>query len=521
MAGDPFLSDPSRKRKRQNKTSRPKTPSTSTTKNSNKNNRKTPQSNNDDDISGSDTDEDPGNVSLSSKEPGSDEEPELSSDEEFNHESAADKRRRLAKQYLENLQTADLNEEFSAKDLDDDIVGRRLQRDVAETRGHIYKFYGEAISSQMDEISPKTTRIGSKHLTSMAISYPYLYTTSKDIELIKWDISQGHKKPVRVKHTKGGVKYTDLRENPNYNHHCEAINCVAASSDGKFVVTGGKDGRLIIWAPENLTCLKVLETRSPINSISFRKNSDQLFAACADLKIRTYSINQFSQVEILYGHQDNITDISALTKETCVSVGSRDRTALFWKIPEESRLTFRGGDSGKPLSKQLAENNLYYPEGSIDCVSMVDESHFLTGSDNGNLCFWALSKKKPLFTQRIAHDLQPEMLASQASSEATPTQIIPERQPYWITSLHGVPYSDIFFSGSYSGELKIWRIDREGLRSFKLVGVVKINGCINRIDTVEVDSKLLVYVLVSKEHKFGRWVKVGGKNSLVSFALSI
>ena len=89
-----------------------------------------------------------------------------------------------------------------------------------------------------------------------------------------------------------------------------------------------------------------------MNSIVFRRNSDQLFAACADLRIRTYSINQFTQLEILYGHQDNISDISALAKETCVSVGSRDKTAMFWKIAEESRLTFRGGDSPEKTNKK-------------------------------------------------------------------------------------------------------------------------------------------------------------------------
>lgn len=519
MAGDPFLSDPSRKRKRS------KTSSTTTKARKSGHGKKTAELNyggRDEEISGSETDEDPDNVSLSSKEPGSeDEDEQVSSDEEFKHESAADKRRRLAKQYLENLQQVDLeaNDEFSAKDLDDDIIGRRLQRDVAETKGHIFKFFGDMVSSQIEDIQPKTTRIGSKHLTGLSISYPYIYTVSKDIELIKWQIDH---KLARVKHTKGGGQYMNLHDNPSYNHHYDAINCVAASHDGKYVVTGGNDGRLIIWASENLTCLKVFETRSCINAICFRKNSDQLFAACSDLKIRTYSINQFSQVEILYGHQDNITDISALIRETCVSVGSRDRTALFWKIADESRLTFRGGDSGKLKHQQ----EQFYSEGSIDSVSMIDESHFVTGSDNGNISFWSLAKKKPLYTQRIAHDLQPQLLPTQTTAEASAvaSAVIPEPQPYWITALHGVPFSDIFLSGSFSGELKVWRIEKEGIRSFQQIGAIKVKGCINKIDTVEVPDrrKLLVYVLVSKEHKYGRWLgKLPGRNALVSFALNI
>ncbi|KAG7663297.1 RRP9 [[Candida] subhashii] len=535
MAGDPFLSDPSRKRKRSSKaasafkksrSSRSATPS-----------RETPEY--DEEISeASDSEEE--EIQNGQDEGHNDE--ELSSDEEFEDENAADKRRRLAKQYLENLKSTELNEgdEFDAQDLDDDIVGRRLQKDVAETKGYVFKFIGDQIAQQFDDdIETITTRIGSKNLTSMASHYPYLYTVSKDAELIKWNIE--NRKPQRIKHTKGGSKFFNLNtSNPGSNHHWDQINCIAASPDGKYIVTGGSDSRLIIWSSENLACLKVLETRSAVNSIAFRRNSDQLFAACADLRIRTYSINQFTQLEILYGHQDNITDISALGRETCVSVGSRDKTAMFWKIAEESRLTFRGGDSveKKKKRKKVEENGEivtdesaapFHNEGSIEVVSMNDESHFVTGSDNGNIALWSLAKKKALFTERLAHGLTPEFKPSEISAETSESlaeQQVPERQPYWITAIHASPYSDIFFSGSFDGTVKVWKLDQEGLRSFKLIGEVSnFKGCVVKIDSVEIPDKkqLKVFVLLSKEHKFGRWLNKipGSRNALVSFTFEI
>lgn len=501
MAGDPFLSDPSRKRKRNNRTS-----STTRKLSRNDNTTRAPVEEQDEEISGSETGDEIDEVSQD----------EITSDQEFEQESAADKRRRLAKQYLENLRPTDEEEDFNAKDLDDDIIGRRLQRDVAENKGQVFKFYGSKLQSQADELVTAVTRVGSKHLTSMTIHYPYLYTVSKDMEIIKWNI-ENKRKPVRVKHSKGGYKYYELRNEKN--HHFDAINCVAASPDGKFLVTGGQDGRLIIWSTENLASLKVLEARSPINSIAFRRNTDQLYAACADLKVRTYSINQFSQLEILYGHQDSVSDISALARETCVSVGSRDRTALYWKIADESRLTFRGGDSEKSKKSSTP-----FHEGSIDVVSMVDETHFVTGSDNGNISLWSLAKKKPVYTERIAHGLEPEVPAFKASAEVNPNAIdIPARKPYWITSVYAIPFTDIFVSGSYSGEIKLWKID-ENLRSFELIGTILAKGVINKIEAVELadKKKIFVYALVSKEHKFGRWLgKRDGRNSLVSFAFNI
>ncbi|GMF08145.1 unnamed protein product [Ambrosiozyma monospora] len=139
------------------------------------------------------------------------------------------------------------------------------------------------------------------------------------------------------------------------NGHCDEIYTVAASPDGKYVVTGGKDKRIVVWSTENLACVKAIETRDrrgEVLGLAFRRGTDQLYAACGDLKIRAYSINQLAQLEILYGHQDLVVDIDALAQERCVTVGSRDRTAMLWKVAEESRLTFRGGDSSDSKSKK-------------------------------------------------------------------------------------------------------------------------------------------------------------------------
>ncbi|PVH21919.1 hypothetical protein CXQ85_004583 [Candidozyma haemuli] len=521
MAGDPFLSDPSKKRKRQAKT-------TSTTKKQRPAPKNTAPQGHDSEIS-SDSDVDPADMSSNDEAPAATEERELDSDEEFASETAADKRRRLAKQYLENLKEQELaGDEFDGQELDDDLLARRLQDDAAEGKGHAYKHIAEKIEKQLDQITRSTARVGSKNLTAVAVKHPFAYTVSKDMELIKWNV--GGKKPQRVKHTKGGLKFFN-----NKIHHCDQINCVAVSPDGRYVVTGGNDARLIIWSTENLTCLRVIDTRAAVNAITFRRNSDQLFAACADLRIRTFSIAQQAQLEILYGHQDNITDISALSRETCVSVGSRDKTAMFWKIAEESRLTFRGGDSTDKKRRRKDDdgpqddNEPFHMEGSMEVCSMVDESHFVTGADNGNIAFWSLGKKKALFTQRLGHGLMPQYKPSQASAETSEDVAqfqIPDRQPYWITAIHSVPYTDFFITGSYDGELRLWKIDKERFKRFSPMGVVgNVKGVVVGIDSCEPqkDTQLTILVATSKEHKFGRWLgKVeGARNNLTALTFDI
>lgn len=105
-------------------------------------------------------------------------------------------------------------------------------------------------------------------------------------------------------------------------------------------------------------------------------------------------------VETLFGHQDSIGCIDALRRETAVSCGGRDKTVRFWKVVEESQLVFRGG--GKSRLREVLEGGAEeedeegdttkaaktgeekrFVEGSIDCVTMVDESTFVSGGDSG------------------------------------------------------------------------------------------------------------------------------------------
>lgn len=529
MAGDPLLSDPSRKRKRS------RTTSVANRKQKQPARNNTPREDDDEEITSASDDDETGGA----QDTPANEEREIDSDEEFADESAADKRRRLAKQYLENLKEEEIaGGEYDAQDIDDDILARRLQYDAAEDKGHVYKFIADKIGQQLEKPRRFNTRVGSKNITDVAIRYPYAYTVSKDMEIIKWHLNLG-KKPQRGKHTKGGARHFTKKD-----HHCDQINCVAVSPDGRYVVTGGNDSRLIIWSSENFALLKVLDTRGAVNAITFRRNTDQLYAACSDLRVRTFSINQHAQLEILYGHQDNITDISALAREACVSVGSRDKTAMFWKIADESRLTFRGGDSlEKSRKKSLRKNQgpeaeteeppkdepPFFAEGSIDSCCMVDESHFVTCSENGNVALWSLGKKKALHTVRVAHGLMPQFKPSQASAESSELAAalqVPERQPYWPTSIYAIPYSDLFVTGSISGEIRLWRIDREKFRDFSLLGVVgDVKGCVVGMDGYEDKSakKVVLIIATSKEHKFGRWLgKIdGARNNLTTLEFDI
>lgn len=489
MAGDPFLQDPSRKRKR---AARPQRESKK------RQNHDDEEISLDSDLSGSES-------------PLNDNNENLSSDDEFAGESAADKRRRLAQQYLANIREEEADTgDYDAQDLDDDIVARRLRFDAAEAKGQAYKKFADAVEKQLDSPKTSVTRVGSKSVTGVALHWPHMYTVSKDGELVKWRVDG---KAHRVRHWRMGSSGTGKAGN---TAHTGAINTVAVLPDGRYVVTGGEDARVVIWAADALTPMKALDTRAAVNAVAFRRSANTVYAACRDLRIRTISVDQQAQVEMLYGHQDDIADISALSRETCVSVGSRDRTAMFWKIAEELRLTFRGGDS-------KSSKNGNFAEGSLDCCSMLDETTFVTGADNGTLALWLLLRKKAVFSERAAHGMRPSISASAASAEADSaiSQLqIPPRQPFPITSVHAVPYSDLILSGLCSGKLLLWRMS-EDRRTVAKIGEILIRGYIVKIVLAEVNKKVVIHVATSKEPRNGRWEKVPGRSAVTTLTFDI
>ena len=111
-------------------------------------------------------------------------------------------------------------------------------------------------------------------------------------------------------------------------------------------------------------------------------------------------------IETLFGHQAPVLHLDSLMRETAVSVGGRDKSVRFWKVPEESQLVFRGGGKtgwedileGGNLDDEMDVDEAEKPkgagkaskkfiEGSIECCAMIDESTFVSGGDSGYVSY--------------------------------------------------------------------------------------------------------------------------------------
>ncbi|EXJ79262.1 hypothetical protein A1O3_08763 [Capronia epimyces CBS 606.96] len=430
----------------------------------------------DESISGSESDDE--------VEPDTDDDSEATSEE---GETAAERRVRLAQRYLDNIRQEVDDVGFDAEDLDRDLIAQRLKEDVDEAKGRQYRL----IASSLDFASATHTlfRANTESTTGVAVCRPYVYTVSKDKTLIKWQLQPAsfpsgdkgstappRRQPKQLAYVRG-IKIKASA--PQQHGHTGAILAVAASPDGKYVATGGADKKLIIWSAEDLRPLKTFTThRDGVTALAFAPNSTQsgfgaqLFSASMDRSLKTYSLageESLAYVETLFGHQDHIVGVSAVTVDQCVTVGARDRKALWWKVVDESLTKFLG-DSSKHDA---------YQTGSLDCVAALPPQNFVTGSDSGAISLWNVHKKKPLFTIQTAHGVDEPPSLEEVTSEIDPKVIerlkkADKRRPIprAITALAALPGTDVVLSGSWDGCIRVWKLsdDKRTLLSLGSVG---------------------------------------------------
>ncbi|KAF2730429.1 small nucleolar ribonucleoprotein complex subunit [Polyplosphaeria fusca] len=499
-------------------------------------------------------------------------EDEESGSSEDEGETAAERRLRLAERYLENIrEEVEDNVGFDATEIDRDLIAERLKEDVAETKGKIYR----NIAQNLDFDTAKHV-IGksmvAQSVTGCALRLPYAWTITKDMVVEKWELADPKtysadepNRPTNITPRRIPKKLFWKKGNKNkvkdrgYLGHTGPILSIAISDSGKFLATGDRNARLILWDADTLTPRKLFtQHRDAITSLAFRRGTEQLFSASADRTIKIWSASEMAYIETLFGHQDTIVGVAGgldPSQETCISVGARDRTARLWKVVEESQLVFRGGGTVKQkgLDKlrkgrfganvkdeapqtngvhgdEVDENSAAaHAEGSIDCVALLDAGLFVTGSDNGALSLWSATKKKPLFTLPLAHGQDPPLPPEKMSADVDPTAsgIKAPRLARYITALATVPYADLILSGSWDGWIRAWRVGTDK-RSIEPLGKVSrvpsqlangdtapatqprlIRGIVNGLAVQERGDRgkdgVCIVAALGREMRLGRW----------------
>jgi ribosomal RNA-processing protein 9 len=252
-------------------------------------------------------------------------------------------------------------------------------------------------------------------ITCVAVTNDAVFAGCKQGTIMQWCAKTGR----RLHAHRGG-----LHAPVQGGGHAGAVLCLAVSNDGKLLVSGGADCLVRLWDVEARQLLDTFSGhREPVTGVAFRRNSHQFFSTSVDRTVRVWDGDERLYMDTLFGHQAAVQALAAFSKERCVTVGS-DRTLRVWKILQESQLVFRGHKA------------------SIDCLAMLDEAWFVTGSQDGAVALWSATRKRP-------HAVVP-------SAHKTPLG-----NGGWVSACAALPLTDLVATGACDGSVRLWRADRK------------------------------------------------------------
>lgn len=95
-----------------------------------------------------------------------------------------------------------------------------------------------------------------------------------------------------------------------------------------------------------------------------------------------------------------------------------------------------------------------------------------------SVCLWHTGRKKPVFSFHLAHGVE-------THHSETEGEII---QPRWITSIAALRGTDIFATGSWDGQIRLWAI-APTLKSFSPLYSIPAHGFVNSLQILSIPAE--------------------------------
>ena len=149
---------------------------------------------------------------------------------------------------------------------DDDIQGR-LQRDVRDSRGVLFRALAADVSTCTPTVTIHRGHQSSATCVAMSDDEREAFTGSKDRSVIRWDIETG-KIVARFGRKRGE------RSAKEGGVHTDTILAVDVSTDGKFLASGGLDRTVRVWDLRSNSCVQSFKGhRDSVAGLAFRRFS--------------------------------------------------------------------------------------------------------------------------------------------------------------------------------------------------------------------------------------------------------
>ena len=123
----------------------------------------------------------------------------------------------------------------------------------------------------------------------------------------------------------------EIREVRRLLGHADAIGCVRYSPSGKHLVSGSKDGALLLWdASSGQLALKFAKHPQEVRSVAFAPSGEQL-ASASGFTVRLFDVRG-QELRRFSGHTAAIKCLAFSTDGKRLATGSDDKTVRLWDV---------------------------------------------------------------------------------------------------------------------------------------------------------------------------------------------
>lgn len=220
-----------------------------------------------------------------------------------------------------------------------------------------------------------------------------------------------------------------------FQGHTGLINTVACSSGGSIFISGSYDGtvRIMDGRSFNTNPIQILsEAKDSITNVKIIENGNnhvaEICSVSVDGSIRTYDIRKGCINVESFGDDVALTSIAFTSDLLCTTVSSLN--GAIYIIEKETGTLINTCYGGHEAGRY-----------SLDCAVTADDSHIVSGSEDGAAVFYDFVSGKVV--QRL-----------NGHTRATTIAAHPIRER-----------SSIIITGSYDGDAVVWSNGRESLQS--------------------------------------------------------
>lgn len=158
----------------------------------------------------------------------------------------------------------------------------------------------------------------------------------------------------------------------NIQAHDETVASIAFSPNGKYILSGGWDGKARLWSREGDLLLNLDIGATVVSAVAFSHDGRFLLAGSGDGSISLHSFSG-EKVRSIAGHTDRISSLAFSPDGQHILSGSWDKTARLWTI------------DGQPV------RSFSHPFVVYAAAFEADSDRILTTAAGGGLNAWSIN----------------------------------------------------------------------------------------------------------------------------------